>query len=269
MIYFLSHPIQYFSPLLKALSKQTDLEVYYYMDTRTGGHVDKGFGVAVSWDIPLLEGYSYHFLDNKRKNRTPGNRLWDVFNPGVASAIRKAPKQVVVINGWSYSSDWLVALAAKLHGCKLWIRAENPLNQELRKSRLVRLVKKVLLGKILFSFLTDKCLYIGEESRKFFRYYGVPENKLLFTPYSVDNDFFSRAWLEYKERLPQLKEELGLPAGKKIVLFTGKYIPKKRPLDLLEACLRMAGESGSVPFRDLQQRIGCRPESRKGINVER
>jgi glycosyltransferase involved in cell wall biosynthesis len=243
MIYFLSHPIQYFSPLLRALSQRTDLEVYYYTDPRSAGGIDKGFGVAVSWDIPLLEGYSYHFLDNKRKNRTPGSRLWDVFNPGIASVIRKARKQVVVINGWAYSSDWLVAIAAKMYGCKLWIRAENPLNQELRKSGKVRLVKKILLGKILFSFLTDKCLYIGEESRKFFRYYGVQDSKLVFTPYAVDNDFFSRAWLEYKNRLPQLKEELGLPAGKKIVLFTGKYIPKKRPMDLLEACRRMAGEN--------------------------
>ncbi|HEY4206317.1 MAG TPA: glycosyltransferase family 4 protein, partial [Puia sp.] len=242
MIYFLSHPIQYFSPLLRALSQHTDLEVYYYTDNRAAGHVDKGFGVAVAWDVPLLEGYSYHFLDNKRKNRAPSSRLWDVYNPGIASVIRKARRQVVVINGWAYSSDWLVAIAAKLYGCKLWIRAENPLNQELRKKGWVRAFKKIILGRILFSFLTDKCLYIGEESKKFFSYYGVPDSKLVFTPYAVDNDFFSRAWAGYKEMLPRLKEELGVPADKKIVLYTGKYITKKRPLDLLEACRRLAGE---------------------------
>ena len=30
MIFFLSHPIQYVSPILKELSKQTKLKVYYY-----------------------------------------------------------------------------------------------------------------------------------------------------------------------------------------------------------------------------------------------
>jgi glycosyltransferase involved in cell wall biosynthesis len=70
----------------------------------------------------------------------------------------------------------------------------------------------------------------------------VPDSKLIFTPYAVDNDFFSRAWAGYKGMLPQLKEELGVPKEKRIVVFTGKYIPKKRPLDLLEACRRLAGE---------------------------
>jgi uncharacterized membrane protein len=43
LTYFLSHPIQYISPLLKELAKEVDLEVYYYSDVSIKGGTDKGF----------------------------------------------------------------------------------------------------------------------------------------------------------------------------------------------------------------------------------
>jgi glycosyltransferase involved in cell wall biosynthesis len=51
----------------------------------------------------------------------------------------------------------------------------------------------------------------------------------------VDNDFFRSAWSANRGRLDRIKQELGLPVGKKIVLFSGKFISKKRPLDILTA----------------------------------
>lgn len=43
LTYFLSHPIQYISHLLKELAKEIDLEVYYYSDVSVKGEIDKGF----------------------------------------------------------------------------------------------------------------------------------------------------------------------------------------------------------------------------------
>ena len=60
--YYLSHPIQYFSPLLIEMSKEFDLHVYYFSNASVKGNVDVGFGREVKWDTPLLEGYSYTFL---------------------------------------------------------------------------------------------------------------------------------------------------------------------------------------------------------------
>src|SRR6185312_17454772 len=113
MLYFLSHPIQYFSPLRRQLGAATDLEVYYYSGGQTNPIFDKGFGKAVAWDIPLLEGYNYRFLKNKRKNSSPNTGLWDVINPGIPAIVRKSPDKVIIVNGWSYSSDWLVAISAR------------------------------------------------------------------------------------------------------------------------------------------------------------
>jgi len=108
------------------------------------------------------------------------------------------------------------------------------LNQELKKSRKALFVKKIVLRYLLFPFI-QKFLYIGSESKKFFEYYEVPPDKLLFTPYSVDNEWFKILSKENHSRQLLLKQELTLPADKKIILFTGKYIEKKRPLDIIKA----------------------------------
>lgn len=235
VLYFLSHPIQYFSPLLKKLAEVVDLEVYYFSDSSIKGGLDKGFGKNVTWDIPLLEGYSSSFLKNHRKDRGLNNKFLDVWNPGVWKIIRKSNADVIIVNGWTYSSNWLAFLAAKVHGKKMWLRAESPLNQELKKSKKVIWVKKLLLQHFLFRFLVNKLLYIGTHNKAFFNFYGVSNSRLVYTPYAVDNSYFAGKRQEMKDRLPEIKTQLGLPFDKKIILYSGKYIPKKRPLDLLEA----------------------------------
>jgi hypothetical protein len=40
------------------------LKVYYCSDESVRGMKDKGFGIDLKWDIPLLEGYKYKFLKN-------------------------------------------------------------------------------------------------------------------------------------------------------------------------------------------------------------
>lgn len=231
--YYLSHPIQYFSPLLKEMAKEFDLHVYYFSDASIKGNTDVGFGKEVKWDIPLLEGYTSTFLKNYSKRKSLSNRMWDVINPAVIKTIRNNDSKIVIVNGWSYFSNLLAIVTAKLSGKKVWLRAENPLNQELHKSRRSLWVKKIILKKLLFPFI-HKFLYIGLQSKQFFKCYGVPASQLVYTPYAVDNDWFQQEAARLKNK-EQVKEQLGLPPGKDIILFTGKYIEKKRPLDLLRA----------------------------------
>jgi glycosyltransferase involved in cell wall biosynthesis len=233
--YFLSHPIQYFSPLLKNISEKIDLTVYYLSDRSGRGNIDKGFGQEVKWDTPLLEGYKYSFVKNYSKRRSLDNKFFDVFNPGVIKILWKEKASIVIVNGWSYSSNLMIIFFARLFGKKIWLRAENPLNQELQKSKKILLIKKLFLKQFLFRFFIDKLLYIGSENKLFFQYYGIASSKLIYTPYAVDNNFFEKQHDNLKNKRCQVKKDLGLPTDKKIILFAGKYIDKKRPLDLLHA----------------------------------
>jgi hypothetical protein len=64
LAYFVTHPIQYQAPLLKRIAEEPDidLKVFFSSDLSARGYLDKGFGVRVEWDTPLLDGYNYEFL---------------------------------------------------------------------------------------------------------------------------------------------------------------------------------------------------------------
>jgi glycosyltransferase involved in cell wall biosynthesis len=226
------------------MAEEFDLHVYYFSDASIKGNLDKGFNQNVKWDIPLLEGYSYTFLKNISGRKSMSNRFWDVVNPSVIQVLYKNKNDIVIVNGWSYFSNLLTIVVAKILRKKVWLRAENPLNQELLKSPKMLFIKKIVLRYFLFLFI-DKFLYIGHESKEFFKFYGAKDSRLLFTPYAVDNDLFIKIKKENISNIPFIKRELGLPAQKKIILFTGKYIEKKRPLDLIKA-FHLLNDSSAV-----------------------
>ena len=230
-----SHPIQYFAPLFKSISKESfcDFKVYYCTDSSIKGYIDNGFGKNVKWDIPLLEGYSYKFLKNYSPFPGTNLKIYNLINPGIVKAIIKDKPDIIWVYGWTYFTNWLAIITGKLSGSKVWMKCESPLNQELKKSTITRFVKRIILQYFLFK-LVDKFLYIGEENKGFYLYYKVPSNKLIFSPYAIDNDRFSRAYDEFKSKKEYLKEQLHIPVNSIVLLFSGKLIPKKHPLDLLK-----------------------------------
>jgi glycosyltransferase involved in cell wall biosynthesis len=76
-------------------------------------------------------------------------------------------------------------------------------------------------------------LTIGTQNAAFYRSYGAPDEPMFLTPYAVDNSFFMDCALQYAGQKSSLRQSLGLPVDKPIILFSGKFQAKKRPLDLL------------------------------------
>ena len=235
LVYFLSHPIQYISPLLQELAKVVDLEVHYYSDASIKGGIDKGFGKTIHWDTPLLDGYESFFLKNYSTSKSMNCSFGDALNFGVWNVLRKSKSKTVLVNSWTYFSDLMIIFTAWLFGKKVWLRAENPLNQEMIKNGWKQKLKHLILKYFIFKFFINKYLYIGSENKKFFIYSGVSESDLIYTPYSVDNQKFINEFNNLKPQIQKLKEEHNVPFGHKVILYSGKYIEKKRPLDLIKA----------------------------------
>lgn len=249
--YFLSHPIQYFTPFFQDLSKSVDLEVYYYSDSSIRGGFDKGFGQNIRWDIPLLDGYKYIFLKNISYRKSINRKLFDAINLSIPRKVKNKNVSVIIVNGWSYLSDWIVLISAFIYGKEVWMRTETPQHQEELKKGLKQKFKSFLLRKLVFKFLVDRFLYIGTQNRLFYEKNGVNSNRLIYTPYSVDNNKFHKSYNALIESKSRIKEQLGVSTYNKVILFCGKYISQKCPMDLLNAfsilrsenvCLVMVGE---------------------------
>ncbi|MEP7165499.1 MAG: glycosyltransferase [Ferruginibacter sp.] len=207
------------------------LTVCYCSDESLAGKLDKGFGKKVKWDIPLLDGYQSVFLKNHSWKPSIHKGFFGLINPGIIKLLYNEPKSIVIVHGWAYSTNVLTIIFAKLFGHKVCLRSETPLNQEQKKNRPVTFIKHVYL-RFLFLFI-DSFLYIGKQNKLFYEFLGVKKNQLFFTPYAVDNKRFRKIYQTTSKE--DAKKLLKLPADKKLILYSGKYISKKNPLDLLKA----------------------------------
>jgi glycosyltransferase involved in cell wall biosynthesis len=237
--FLLSHPIQYFSPLLQALAKEKEfaLKVYYCSDHGVSQKIDKEFGRVISWDIPLLEGYEHEFIYNASTNPSVTD-FWGLINLKIIEKLRQDKPDVLVVHGWGYFTHWLAISVAKLLGIRVWLRGETPLKQEIAQGRDKNRLRNFIFKQLLFNGV-DKFLYIGSENKKFYSHFDTAENKLIFTPYCIDNQRFSNAYDAIKNKKKDFRTELGIAENSVVFLFCGKLIEKKQPMLLLEAYKNM------------------------------
>lgn len=228
-----SHPIEYFVPLFQEVARQPGIDMMVYFGSRFGidEMTDPGFGQAFKWDTPLLDGYRSVFLAAIQADVGPAG-FWRPFNPTIMNEFLKERYDAVWIHGHYSATNLLAMLAAKVAGTKVMLRSESNL-ESLPRSPIIRLIKHLAL-KVVFSFV-DRFLYIGERNKAYYRYYGVPEERLFFAPYVVDNDFFQAESQRLESERASIRASFGIIDNSPIILFVGKLIPKKRPLMLLDA----------------------------------
>ena len=238
LIQLISHPIQYQVPLYERLAADSkfDFEVWYCskIGVETKG-VDVEFGVAVKWDIPLLSHYKYRFF----KNYAPHESL-DSFmglcNFGIIRALFAVPpKSIIWIHGWSCLTSVLAVFFGKLLGHRIFLRGDNTaVIEEKKPNTWAKRIKTFFLSRVLFK-LTDAFLAVGNQNKDYYGLMGVPDNKIVFAPHSIDNQRFITFREQHQNEIPSIRQELGIPLSKKVIIYSGKYIDKKRPLDLLKA----------------------------------
>lgn len=235
IIFINTHPIQYFAPLYSYCNKEgLKVDAWYCSDESIRGKKDVQFGQAVKWDIPLLDGYVYRFFKNYSWKPSIHTGFFGLINIGMIKALFKEPKSVVIVHGWGYLTLLLVIIFGKLAGHTIGLRSETPYKQEKLHSSLKLLYRKFFLTQFMFRFV-DKFLFVGKQNADFYRHYGVENKNLIFVPYAVDNERFYADYLRLNPEKESLREKLGIPVSNFVILYSGKYISKKRPLDLLEA----------------------------------
>lgn len=229
-----THPIQYQVPIWQTLAGRgnVDFEVWYLSDHGVRLAQDKEFGLLFNWDIDLLSGYPYRFL-------SPMYATDDITSFYGARFIKAASlfeqHQVTAlwINGWRVMADWQAVWYAHRYKIPLWLRAET---NDLRRPGSFKHILRSLMLRIFFHQVSA-FLYIGTANKRFYKNFGVPEHRLYFAPYCVDNDRFTRTSRELLPRRSELRRRWGIPEHATCFLFSGKLIPKKRPFDLIAALM--------------------------------
>lgn len=244
LAYFVSHPIQYQAPLLRRIAQEPDIDftAFFSSDRSVRGYHDRGFGMHVEWDVPLVDGYKYEFLPRFRD--TGRLAFATPLNYGIFRRLRRGKFDAVWAFGYSRLSSIHAIVAARLLGIPVILRAESHLFDRPRTARTLA-VKRVL-APLLRSAV--RCVMpIGTANRDYWRHYLGEDFPMAPMPYAVDNDFFRRKAHEVAPHREELRRELGLEAGRPIVLYASKLQTRKRCIDLIEAWIRLAPAPGTDP----------------------
>jgi glycosyltransferase involved in cell wall biosynthesis len=229
--HLVAHPIQYFAPLYRELASrpQIDLTVYFYSDAAVGEFYDPGFDRTIAWQTPLLEGYTWRVCRSAEGAHFGAGFLrrpsWDIIRE-----VALGRYEVLWAHSYSNLNTWLALVPARLRGVRTLIREE----QTLLRSRpwYRRALKQVALRGL---FALSGGLYIGEQNRRYFRHYGMPVERLFPARYCVDNGSLQRRAAELAPLRTQIRARFGVTDEAPVILFCGKLIEEKQPLELIEA----------------------------------
>jgi len=232
--HLVSHPVQYLAPVYRQISENpaVDFTVYFYSDTSLGKHFDAEFGREFEWSTPLLDGYKYRFLPSSKGK--PTNQTFEWPNWDVLAEVRRQKYDVIWINSYIGSNAWLARVAALFAGTPVFFRDDT--NLLTPRPFWKRALKNILLRNFLRG---TWALYVGEESKRYWQFYGIPERRLFFSPHCVDNEFWSSKARELAPRRSELRRSFGITDDAPVILFCGKFIAKKQPLKLLSAFSRL------------------------------
>ena len=227
-----SHPIQYNAPWFQLLSKQdnVDLLVFYTWSQAEQEVKDHVFGTSIKWDIPLLDGYNYTFVENV--SISPGTHHWrGIICPSLISRIEEFNPDIVLVFGWYLKSHFQVINFFKKKR-KVWFRGDSTLLSNT--SPLKSFIRNLWLRYIYHGL--DKALYVGTENKKYFKWCGLRNDKLFFVPHAIDIARFTDAQgRDYESRAQKWRRDLGIEPEDFVILYAGKLEHRKQPEVLLEA----------------------------------
>lgn len=172
--YLISHPIQYQAPLLRYIVAHSEIELtaFFLSDFSVKSYQDEGFGTAVQWDVPLLDGYPSVVLpalgDNQRL--TPLRP----FVYGLARHLKAGRFDALWLHGYAHQANLRALFVAKSLGMKVFLRTDSQLasctSHPLKGWLEARLLRRLFRA-------VDGFLVAGTLNRDYFRHYGAPEAK--------------------------------------------------------------------------------------------
>jgi glycosyltransferase involved in cell wall biosynthesis len=244
LAYLVSHPIQYQAPLLRRIAAEPGIRLKVFFRSPMGlkSYVDPGFGQAIAWDTPLLEGYDHEFLpalgDPMRVTR-----YLRPLNYGLAR--RLAGFDLLWVHGYARVFHWGAMLAAKRRGLKVLLRDEST-SISMPRGPAKRAAKRGFFAGM--RQLVDGVLAIGSLNRAYYVEQGFEPARIFLMPYAVDNGHFRAGAADAAAGRAQFLASLGLPPDRPRIVFSGKLTPIKAPDVLLEAFARLSEPKATLCF---------------------
>lgn len=234
-----THPIQYQVPWLRLLAARSDIDLHvFFAMLPDAAEQGREFGVSFAWDMPLLDGYAYSVLEN-RAPRPSLTEFAGCDTPQISHELQRGRFDAVIVNGWGSKTSLQTLWACIRTGTPCIVRGEA--NGLRPRAAWKRAAHRFLLSRYA------AVLTIGVRNREYCIARGVPPSRLFDTPYCIDNARFADSAAQSRKLgHEQLCARFGLAPDRITYLFSGKFVDKKRPGDLIAAMKIACAASANI-----------------------
>lgn len=255
-----SHPIQYFAHLYRDLAAhpQIDLKVFFGSTIGATAYHDPGLGVELAWQCDLLGGYAHEFLPGADQVRQLDRQ--SLSKVPVAPALDSWNPDALLVHGYAtplVRSAWQWAIR---HRKPVLLFGDGNGRIERSQAWYRRWAKRLMLTHYLS--MIHRVLTLGEANELYWRLLGVPDSKMQWAPfYNPAPETILPQGAVRTETRHRVRQELGVAEHQIVVLSAGKFLPRKRTIDLVQAVERCRDVLG-VYVGDGQCRSACEAEAR-------
>ena len=218
-----THPVQYHAPVYRKMAEMgADLEVVYGSDFSVRGYKDKEFGANFAWDKDLTAGTKCRFLEPEAESYEK------VTGKGIGQALDEIRPKAALLCGYNHPFDRAAFQECRKRGIPILLRAETT-DHAVRRGWLKSRIRDWRLRVIYRECAV--LLPIGKRSREHYRRLGMPEGKMVDSPYCVDEASFlwdesarARLRAEQRTRMGIGDRGEGIEGGTKWILVSGKLV---------------------------------------------
>ena len=239
-----THPIQYNAPLYAYLAKHSNytIKVFYTLGTNTNSIIDNGFDTIETWNIDLLSGYDYEFIENI-SSYPSSLKYTGIKNPSLIKKIEEFNPDSIIVYGWKHHSHLAVMRYFK-GKVPILFRGDSTSLDDQDKFFLFNVIRYKILNWVYKH--VDCVLSPGSASDLYFKKSGLRISQIIRAEHAIDNIHFSSFSIEEEWRLKELKDQLSIGEDELVFVFAGKFIEKKNPLLLIKAFKLLALENEKV-----------------------
>ncbi len=221
--------------------KQVNLTVVYLEKPDASNFSGKENINKSAFDNDMLSDYNYQFIKNKQWfGKTEGFFSYGSF--AICSYIKNA--DIAVVYGHNFLTYWIAMLAAKLYGTKIILTTDATYIEANDESGGWKLKLKPLILRFLYNNWANAVFVPSTASKLFLLSQRIKENRIVVTPYVVDEDLIQH--IARSTSISQFREKLGITATNMVFVFCAKFIDRKRPMDAIEAFAKITNQAATL-----------------------
>jgi glycosyltransferase involved in cell wall biosynthesis len=247
---FDTHPIQYRSPVFRALAgRLSGLHVYFFSDKFDGNRWwfhESGKIPKQDWELRLTSGF---------QNEVLNVRGIPAFARRILRLLSENRPEAVVIYGYYLPEQWILWGIARFLGIPIIFIGETM----LRNGTVLRNFLRRILSPLFFSGVAQ-FVSIGEKSLAFYRHFRISNNRMIQAKYCTDTSFFRLPPEVSEATRTRFRQKWGIPPDAFVILFVGRLFERKRPTDVLDLHRRLKSDTrvysvlvGNGPMEGLLQ----------------